>query len=282
MENSPGPSFTVLNFRIEHRQAHPFRDPHAHNDIEMMLVTKGWFLHSMAGCEVRLSAGSCAYFWAGIPHRCKAASADSQIFLVHLPLAWFLGWNLPADLIRRLLGGEIVEPAPRRDSSIKACFTRWALDQEQLGNAWKSVVLLELQAFFLRNEIRSREALESSKPSPVDHPSPGAKILRYLVEHSHEKMTSADIAAAIGVHPNHAMRVFKATFGLSIWTLLIQMRLMHAERLLVLTEKKVVDIAYEVGFGSVGHFYTTFLERYGCSPKSYRSQASGRSAETGD
>jgi AraC-like DNA-binding protein len=272
MQNASG-SFTVLDFKIEHRRAYAFPQPHAHNDIEIVFVTKGWLEHSMGGRDVRFTAGKCAFFWAGIPHRCQATSPSSKIFLVHLPLAWFLGWSLPTDLLRRLLGGEIIEPQTGDPDALENSFLRWKSDQEELGGSWKSVVLLELQAFFLRHELRSRKPGESVKTAAAEHSSVSAKILRHLVEHSAEKVSSTDIAAATGVHPNHAMRVFKEAFGLSIWTLLIQMRLMHAERLLVLTERKVVDIAYEVGFGSVGHFYTTFFARFQCSPKLYRLQA---------
>jgi hypothetical protein len=81
--------------------------------------------------------------------------------------------------------------------------------------------------------------------------------------------------------------VFKSVFGMSIVEYITRHRVSHAQRLLVLTEAGVLDIALEAGFGSASQFYTAFERLCGQTPSEYRAVLHGippraRPYKTGD
>ena len=46
----------------------------------------------------------------------------------------------------------------------------------------------------------------------------------------------------------------------------------HAQRLLAISDQKVLAIALDSGFGSVSRFNAAFKEACGCSPHQYRAE----------
>ena len=66
------------------------------------------------------------------------------------------------------------------------------------------------------------------------------------------------------------MAVFKRGFGLSLGEFLSRTRVAQVQRLLVTTDRTVLDIALECGFGSASRFHAVFKEQCGQSPADYR------------
>ncbi len=76
-----------------------------------------------------------------------------------------------------------------------------------------------------------------------------------------------------GLHPKYLMRVFKKQCGVSVWEYLTRLRVSHAQRLLITSDAKVLDIAMESGFSSVAPFYAAFAAHTrGIRPLAYRRQ----------
>ncbi|MCD7724567.1 MAG: AraC family transcriptional regulator [Clostridiales bacterium] len=65
-------------------------------------------------------------------------------------------------------------------------------------------------------------------------------------------------------------REFSASFGLPPLKYLNHKRLQAAEDLLLSTEKRVHEIALEVGYENTNHFINLFKKEYGATPQAYR------------
>ena len=50
-------------------------------------------------------------------------------------------------------------------------------------------------------------------------------------------------------------------------------RLEHAEKLLLSTDKSITEIAEMIGYHNKGFFYRIFKEKYGVTPKEYREES---------
>jgi AraC-like DNA-binding protein len=83
----------------------------------------------------------------------------------------------------------------------------------------------------------------------------------------------AEVAQAVGLHPNYAMSLFRRECGVTIWQYLLRLRLSHAQVLLLTSDKSVLSIALESGFGSLPRFYAAFSRESGMSPGEYRRRA---------
>jgi transcriptional regulator GlxA family with amidase domain len=67
------------------------------------------------------------------------------------------------------------------------------------------------------------------------------------------------------------MRLFRRLTGISVWEYVLRLRVAHAQRLLITTNKKIADLAMESGFVSIAPFYAAFKKwGGGGSPVDYR------------
>ena len=89
-----------------------------------------------------------------------------------------------------------------------------------------------------------------------------------------DDISTTDIGHAVGLHPNYAMTLFRRECGMSIWQYLIRLRLSQAQLMLLTTDKTVLAIALESGFGSLARFYAAFTRECGISPGEFRKRAS--------
>lgn len=96
-----------------------------------------------------------------------------------------------------------------------------------------------------------------------------------LAEHHAETVSLGDLAKQVGLHPNHAMNLFREAFGMTMLDYLTQHRVAHAQRLLITGDLPILNVALEAGFSSVGHFYTVFKRSSGVPPKRYRTLHQG-------
>ena len=74
----------------------------------------------------------------------------------------------------------------------------------------------------------------------------------------------------MGLNPEYLCRLFKRETGQSPIARLLDIRLSHARRLLLTTERPMKEIAVECGFVSETYFYTAFRRREGMAPGEYR------------
>jgi len=83
----------------------------------------------------------------------------------------------------------------------------------------------------------------------------------------------AAMARAAHASEAHFSRRFAAVFGMPPGRYLQERRITRAAFLLRETELSVTEIAYDVGFRSLGTFSRTFSRIIGASPRAYRQSA---------
>ena len=86
-----------------------------------------------------------------------------------------------------------------------------------------------------------------------------------------EPIAVADMARAARLSLAQFSRAFHDTFGESPHRYLLTRRLERAAALLRNTDRKVADICFMVGLGSVGSFTTSFGRMFGMTPTAYRA-----------
>jgi len=95
-------------------------------------------------------------------------------------------------------------------------------------------------------------------------------MLRYIADNYDQKVTIEDVSGSTGLHKNYAMKLFNRVMKVSIKQYINQLRLQHAQALLLDTDKPVLNIALEAGFGSVSRFYDIFHREFATSPLEFR------------
>lgn len=95
----------------------------------------------------------------------------------------------------------------------------------------------------------------------------------YMQRNYRHPLTLAQVAHHVALSPNYLATLFKRQLGRTIIDFLTEMRIEEAKRLLAETDRKVAEIAYQVGYHSPYYFSRAFRKVVGRSPKAFREAA---------
>ena len=101
------------------------------------------------------------------------------------------------------------------------------------------------------------------------------RVIEVMRNQIDQPMTLQQMARIGFASPSHFNRTFRQVTGVPPFQFLYALRLDAAKRLLTQTQKKVIDICYEVGYNSVGTFTRRFADVLGISPTRLRKLARG-------
>jgi AraC-like DNA-binding protein len=249
-----------------------------HNEIELNLLREGWLTYLVGGKLVRVEANRLTAFWAAVPHQIIAHGRQADYFVVTVPLGYFLGLRLPEKFVQALMHGAMIAGAPEPAGELIATrLLDWERDLATPHAAGHRASLLELEAQLRR--------LAAAFPGPGVPEAPNAKRPKFLHEGAlakaeriaqlvadryAEPIEAIELCRAIDPQPKRALKVFQSVFGMNLARFLTDYRVSQAQRLLVTTHLRVVDISEACGFGSLGHFNRAFRLACACPPREYR------------
>jgi AraC family transcriptional regulator, melibiose operon regulatory protein len=272
------PDLEPYGFTCEVWEPHPMPRADRHNELEMNFVEAGSLTYLMGGRRVTLRARHLSAFWAATPHQVLLSDDVSFYYVVTVPLAWVLGWGLPEPFVQQLLAGTVVEEPDAGVADLDmARFAQWHGDLAPGGQGGEEPVLLEVKARLLRLAASTRRAPRGSRvhralASAGESASTNVEqMARFVARHYREPIGLDEVADAVGLHPDYAATLFRKTFGVTPTRFVLQHRIMHAQRDLVTTDAKVLQVALDAGFGSLSRFNAAFRAVCGCSPREYRA-----------
>lgn len=94
----------------------------------------------------------------------------------------------------------------------------------------------------------------------------------FIENHLHEKMDLEIVAGAVHYSKYHLHRMFTGTVGLTIQTYVQRRRLTEAAKLLVFSDRPILEIALSAGYESQQSFTDIFKAMYKKTPNQYREE----------
>ena len=95
-------------------------------------------------------------------------------------------------------------------------------------------------------------------------------LFLYVNEHFREKISLRSISSVLGYNEKYLSQCLSSIPNMSFPTLLGSLRVDHAKKLLIETDFRTIDIAYECGYENEQTFHRTFLRIAGMTPGDYR------------
>lgn len=95
-------------------------------------------------------------------------------------------------------------------------------------------------------------------------------VLHYIGENYPNPITIKELAQISNFSEFHFMKFFKKHIGITAVEYINNVRLTESCRLLLTTDKSIMDISFEVGFNSVSYFNKLFKNTYNLTPKEFR------------
>ncbi len=182
-------------------------------------------------------------------------------------------------------GADATGPGPRR-SRIEVAFRRMFSDARWTGagpppgpvRPAPGAVAVAHGTAARELTLCSLEEIVLLATARAEHRGPGVDV---RIRHA-ESLIAADpsvphtvrsLAAAVCLSPSRFAHLFTEQLGRSPMRALRDARLLHAARLLEVTELPVGRVAAASGFTSAFHFNRVFRQRYGMPPGAYRNAA---------
>ena len=275
------PDFEPYGFTCECWEPALMPRPDKHTEVELNYLEQGRLTYLFWGERTAVESGRPALFWATTPHQIVEYENVTSYTVITLPLPWLLNWALPDNLIKRILSGRLVQEADSSQSyADKTLFERWYEDINYNSTRFHEVVLLEIKARLLRlaanltddNTLPDGQSADGGRrPVGTQSTNKIEPMAKFIAQNYTKPIHVADVAKAVSLHPDYAGDLFRRTFGITLNNFIIQHRVQHAQRMLVTTNEKIVEVAYASGFNSLSRFNVAFKSLCGCTPRQYRS-----------
>lgn len=105
---------------------------------------------------------------------------------------------------------------------------------------------------------------------------PAQRAAEILRDHHRRPLNIKEVATQMGLSREHFTRLFTREHQQSPATVLRELRLATARRLLRQTRMPITEVAEQSGFASAVHFCRAFKARHSSTPLTYRQQSSAR------
>lgn len=200
---------------------------------------------------------------------------------------------VPLKLGRETIGylriGQVLRRAPSRSDVVKVkatleeCGVEWT---PEISKAWehnplipadKYAATIRLLAFFADQlSALSNELLTERRG---EEPLLVSRAREHIEKHKKDELSLASVAAAAGASVFHFCKVFHKSTGLKFTDYVARVRAEDARSQLLNPNRRISEIAFDVGFQSLTQFNRTFKRVFGVSPSEFRASKNvGRAA----
>ena len=239
--------------------------PHIHQFCEIAYVMEGKLRLSVDGKEYTLIPGNVAVI---TPFQMHSFSSDERVKFWMCVFSNNCVPNYHVD----------IEFFHNRESSV---FKASDLMQAQINDMLNDVehpiyisnesVPRKIKALFY--SIFSEFAAQIPVSTSVKKNDVLSSIFLYLNDHYREKISLKTVSKALGYNQKYLSQCLSVLPNISFPTILNSLRVDHAKALLINSNFKIIDIAYECGFESEQSFHRSFLNIAGMTPGQYRKNA---------
>ena len=98
------------------------------------------------------------------------------------------------------------------------------------------------------------------------------QMVHYVELNYLRKITLDEIAEYLHANRSYLSRLYKSRSGVNLFDDILRRRVEKAKEYMEYTDRKLYEIAVEVGFEDAGYFSKVFQKYTGMSPKEYRNQ----------
>jgi AraC-like DNA-binding protein len=101
------------------------------------------------------------------------------------------------------------------------------------------------------------------------------RIIRVIESQPHAPLTLSSLAQAAALSPYHFLRTFEYVTGITPHQYILRVRLRSAAIRLATEATKIIQIAFDCGFGDIANFNRAFRAEFGVTPTTYRKNIRG-------
>ena len=250
---------------------------HSHNFVEIAYVAEGEGTHNINGSELTIKKGNITLINYDVLHKFIPANGPLIVYNCIFTPAFFdemlSGSRNFFDINNHFLLGNFYTSdftsyinalaGSSENAHILNIFERMLLEYEHKQIGYKEIMrgyLIELLVIIFRlqmqtGENKSHKILES---------------LDYINSHYTQDLKLELLASMSNASVTNFCRLFKSLTGTTVTHYIQTLRIEEACHLLSATDKNVIEIANDVGYSDMKHFYDVFKKITNKLPKEFR------------
>lgn len=260
---------------------------HTHNYIELAYVADGVFRQRILGKDIVFTRGDLCLIDKNCLHQDFLLDTPATILFLGIANEMFteiMDENVTTQKIISFLQSALMEakdvqqflhfrPGPGAGTEIESCLTLLLreLFEYNVGSRYICKGLL-LRIFRIMSSkydfFLSREQRKTMNWIIFE------EVTDYI-RRNYAHVTIEDLVCEFHFQEDYFNRLIKSKTGMTYSKYVQQIRLEHAERLLLGSGKTIDEIARMVGYQNKGYFYEIFQKKYGMTPSKYRESGGG-------
>ncbi|MGM9647199.1 MAG: helix-turn-helix domain-containing protein [Eubacteriales bacterium] len=247
---------------------------HYHDEIELLLITRGALGCYMDGGALTAKAGEVIFIDSRVPHWTAAETDDCAYILLQFSPEDFEAGSMTRRTaarylysftrqstrsVRLITDGEIAD-------GIRAAWEEYSAKQTGAGrfilsHLYRVMGWLERSGFLAVDSLPDEQAVQKLLPA-----------LEHIDSHYGDPDLSLEtVSGVMRLNPAYFCRLFKRATGHGFTEYLNFVRVTKSEELLQNTSMSILDVSLEVGFASVSYYNRIFKRMKNCTPSVYRS-----------
>jgi len=265
----------------------PLNHIHAHDFIEIAYVSSGSGIHIIDDISYKVSKGDLFVINYNIPHEFRSLSEPNQPKLTVFNCIFkpeFIDSNLInskdfSDITYHFMFKSLF-PKESNGADLKLIDTQSDAMEElyekmyreynikedgyiEMVRAYVIELLVMIFRLYRKKESPTKSA-ESNRNLIID------KVIRYIQLNYSQDFNLNDLSFMTFLSRNYLCKLFKDCTGMTITEYAQKIRIEEACKLLKETDKKVINICFDVGYNDVKFFNKVFKRVTGKTPREYR------------
>lgn len=262
-----------LPARIEYleKRSSEFRsEPHWHKEIEILYVLEGELSVTKYNVSTAIKSGDIFLINSGEIHSINADSGgEVKAVRVYLSYDFAKKFDDALDMIYFK-----PDSGTKAEAQLKEMVNLLANAKQQADEDFSTIkqyaLIMEVY-HILFTSCRRKKQISLYGNCKVGFRN--AKIvMEYAEEHYRENLTTANMAALVGLSPTYFSNYFKKTTGAGFAAFLNSVRLRHALEDLISNGLSVTEAAENNGFTDAGAFVNVCKRSYGVTPLQFKKQ----------
>jgi AraC-like DNA-binding protein len=248
---------------------------HQHIEYELILFTEGEGTAFIGNYIGEFKTDDVFFLGSNLPHTFQKAHKDLVTAAVVVQFTgdfWGSGFiELPesksiAKLFTTAMKGLKIQGVSRQQ--LKPLIT----ELEQLQGFTRIIRLCECLHLLAANQEFETVSTQEVATFQAKNKDRIDKIFQFTIENFQESITLSDVAATAGMSVPAFCSYFKKCTKKTYVDFLNEIRIGHACKLLIDTQKTVLEISYESGFNTLANFNKQFLKMKQITPSGFRKR----------
>lgn len=263
----PNEGFPFKLFLFEGMNGSYIRQKHWHNSIELFMVEEGSLRFQLGDDFYPMQAQDFILVNSNEVHAIYAPEPNRTIVL-QIPISLFLSYFTEEQFI---WFSHRPNSSDGQTADILRQLYLW-YEKKETGYELQMLRLFYELMYLMVTQYRKLEVREELLKGTRQRQRLGI-ITAYLKEHYREELSLEQLASVFGYSTAYLSRMFVKYAGIHYKEYLQSVRLEHAVRDLIETDRPIGEIALEHGFPNSKSFSKLFQKLYGELPKEYRKHA---------